>query len=273
MSRPDALRIVSFNILEGLRPVKPRARERRNIDRTRSEAALSLIGELAPDILVLNEALFCRQHAGHMIDYGELFGFPYQAAALYDGAWGNAILSRHPIAKSEEMRIYNRSGLAALINGPGGRFTVASYHPHPHRYPENKALDFARMIGGITGPLILCGDLNCISPEDAIDRAQVVAAFERITPTAADTVDRMIESGKLVFGALAERGLADAIPPAGRRYSIPTDLLNADKASAVRIDHILVNPAIEVLSGEVVHSPHSNQASDHHPVMIEFRVR
>ncbi len=101
MSQPGTLRIVSFNILEGLRPVKPRARERRNIDRTRSEHALSLIGELAPDFLVLNEALFCRQHAGHMIDYGELFGFPYQAAALYDGAWGNAILSRFPIAKSD----------------------------------------------------------------------------------------------------------------------------------------------------------------------------
>jgi endonuclease/exonuclease/phosphatase family metal-dependent hydrolase len=101
----------------------------------------------------------------------------------------------------------------------------------------------------------------------------VVAAFERITPAAADTVDRMIESGKLVFGALAERGLHDAIPPAGRRYSIPTDLLNPDKGSAVRIDHILVNDAIEVAAGEVVHTPHSNQASDHHPVMIEFRVR
>ena len=272
-SRPAQLRIVSFNILEGLRPVKPRARERRAIDRTRHDAALTLVGELAPDILVLNEALFCRQHAGHMVDYGELFGFPYQAASLYDGAWGNAILSRFPIAKSEEMRIYNRSGLAALIDGPDGRFTVASYHPHPHRYPENKALDFARMIGAIKGPLILCGDLNCISPEDGIDRDQIVAAFTRITPTAAETVDRMIESGRLVFGALTELGLRDAIPPDGRRYSIPTDLLNPDKGSAVRIDHILVNDPIEVLSGEVVHSAASNQASDHHPVMIEFRVK
>src|SRR4051794_23541023 len=154
----EPLRIVSFNILEGFRPVTPEATERRHIDRERADAALALIGELAPDLLVLNEALFCRQHAGRMVDYGELFGFPYQAAALYDGAWGNAILSRYPIAKSEEMRIYNRSGLAALVNGPvngsgDGRFTVASYHPHPHRYPDNKALDFARMIGGITGPL------------------------------------------------------------------------------------------------------------------------
>src|SRR5260221_6350878 len=259
MSQPGALRIVSFNILEGLRPVKPRARERRNIDRTRSEHALSLIGELAPDIVVLNEALFGRQHAGHMIDYGELFGFPYQAAALYDGAWGNAILSRFPIAKSEEMRIYNRSGLAALIDGPGGRFTVASYHPHPHRYPENKALDFARMIGGITGPLILCGDLNCINPEDKPDRTALVAAFRPFTNAAETAVDQLIESGNLVFGALGELGLRDAIPLDGRRYSMPTDLANADKSSAVRIDHILANGGIEVARGEVLHSAASNR--------------
>jgi endonuclease/exonuclease/phosphatase family metal-dependent hydrolase len=266
------LRIVSFNILEGFRPVAPEATERRRIDRDRADAALALIRELQPDLLVLNEALFCSQHAGRMVDYGELFGFPYQAAALYDGAWGNAILSRHPIAKSEEMRIYNRGGLTALIDTPGGRVTVASYHPHPHRYPDNKALDFARMIAGVTGPLILCGDLNCINPEDKPDRTALVAAFRAFTNSAETAVDQLIESGKLVFGALGELGLHDAIPPAGRRYSIPTDLANPDKASAVRIDHILVNRAIEVVDGAVVHSDASNRASDHHPVMIEFRL-
>ena len=268
----EPLRIVSFNILEGFRPVAGEASERRQIDRERTEAALALIGELQPDLLVLNEALFCRQHAGRMIDYGELFGFPYQAAALYDGAWGNAILSRHPIAKSEEMRIYNRGGLTALIDTPGGRVTVASYHPHPHRYPDNKALDFARMIAGVTGPLILCGDLNCINPEDQPDRTALVAAFRQFTKTAETAVDQLIESGRLVFGALGELGLRDAIPPDGRRYSIPTDLANTNKSSAVRIDHILVNRGIEVVHGAVLHSAASNRASDHHPVMIEFRV-
>jgi endonuclease/exonuclease/phosphatase family metal-dependent hydrolase len=269
----DRYRIVSFNILEGFRPIDGDATERRQIDRERSDAALGLIRELAPDFLVLNEALFCRQHAGRMVDYGELFGFPYQAAALYDGAWGNAILSRHPIAKSEEMHIYNRSGLSALIDSPGGRFTIASYHPHPSRYPDNKALDFARMIAGVTGPLILCGDLNCINPEDAIDRPRLITAFRQFAASPEIAVDQLIESGRMVFGALGESGLHDAIPPAGRRYSIPTDMLNRDKGSAVRIDHILVNDAIEVVTGEVVHSAASNLASDHHPVMIEFRVR
>jgi len=272
-TRRASLRIVSFNILEGLRPMAPDPSERRRIDRERADAALALINELSPDLLILNEALFCRQHAGHMVDYGELFGFPFQAAGLYDEAWGNAILSRHSIAKSEEMRIYNRGGLSVTIDSPAGRFTVASYHPHPHRYPDNKARDFARMIAGVTGPLILGGDLNCINPDDGVDRARLIAAFERFTDDAAPTVDRMIESGRLVFGALAELGLKDAVPPAGRRFSIPTDLLNLDKSSAVRIDHILANDAIEVLAGEVVHSASSNLASDHHPVMIEFRVR
>jgi endonuclease/exonuclease/phosphatase family metal-dependent hydrolase len=129
------------------------------------------------------------------------------------------------------------------------------------------------MIAGVTGPLILCGDLNCINPDDQVDRAALIAAFGRFTATGETAVDQLIESGRLVFGALRERGLSDAIPPAGRRYSIPTDLLSTDKSSAMRIDHILANDSIEVLSGEVLHSPASNQASDHHPVMITFRVR
>lgn len=269
----ESLRIVSFNILEGFRPVDADTTERRRIDRARADAALALIRELTPDLLVLNEALFCRQHEGRMVDYAELFGYEFQAAALYDGAWGNAILSRHPIAKSEEMHIYNRSGLSALIASPYGRFTVASYHPHPGRYPENKALDFARMLGGVTGPVILCGDLNCINPADPVDRAQLITGFRRFSDNPETAVDQMIESGRQVFAALAEFGLTDAVPPAGRRYSIPTDLLNLDKSSAMRIDHILANAGIEVLAGEVMHSPASNQASDHHPVMIEFRLR
>lgn len=171
------------------------------------------------------------------------------------------------------MRIYNRGGLTAVIDTPVGRVTVASYHPHPHRYPENKALDFSQLVAGLTGPLIVCGDLNCISPEDAVDRWRLITAFRNFSSDAERAVDQFIESGKLVFDSLRKLGLTDAIPPAGRRYSIPTDLINLDKSSGIRIDHILANDAIEVITGEVVHSPASNCASDHHPVMVEFRIR
>ena len=271
MARP--LKLVSFNILEGLRPRNDREPERRLLDRQRRAAALTLVRELDPDILVLNEALFCRAHAGTAIDYGDLFAFRHQAAALYDGAWGNAILSQHPITRAQELNIYNRGGLTAMLATPLGALTVASYHPHPLRRPENKADDFAAMVAALAGPLLVCGDFNAISPEDAVDRPQLIAAFRSFAGEPEQAVDRFIESGRQVFARLAEFGLRDAIPPCGRRYSIPTDLINHDKSSGIRIDHILANGAIEVIAGEVVHNAASNRASDHHPVMLEFRIK
>jgi endonuclease/exonuclease/phosphatase family metal-dependent hydrolase len=270
---PEYFRLVSFNILEGLRPLAHSSHERRSIDRDRRDAARAVVAELDPNILVINEALFCRQFADKDVDYGSIFGFPHQAAALYDNAWGNAILSRFPITKTEEMRIYNRGGLIATIETTAGPLTVASYHPHPQRLPENKALDFGRLVARLTGPTIICGDFNCISPEDPIDRRQLVEAFRNFSTSAEAAVERFIDSGKQVFDTLGKLGFKDAIPPAGRRYSIPTDLINRDKSSAMRIDHVLANDGIEVVGGEVVQTAASNCASDHHPVMLDFGIR
>lgn len=41
----------------------------------------------------------------------------------------------------------------------------------------------------------------------------------------------------------------------------------------MRIDHVLANDAIEIIAGEVVQNSGTNRASDHHPVMLEFRIR
>ena len=269
----SSLRLASFNLLEGLRPIGSAPGERRQLDRERTQAARQVVEELRPDVLVLNEALFCRQYRGHVVDYGRLFGFPYQAAALYDCAWGNAVLSRHPIVHSHEMKTEGRGGVIAVIGAPTATFTVASYHPHPSRTPIDKAADFERLVADLGGPLIVCGDLNCISPADGIDRGALVMAFRRFARDPEATVAQFLESGRQVFGALAKLGLEDAIPLAGRRYSIPTDLISLDKSSGMRIDHILVNDGIIVAAGEVMHSAATNRASDHHPVVLDFRVR
>jgi endonuclease/exonuclease/phosphatase family metal-dependent hydrolase len=270
MSR--ALRLVSYNILEGLRPISPAPSDRRHLDRERVKAVQDVVAALVPDILVLNEALFCRQFAGRSVDYGALFGFPYQAAALYAEAWGNAILSRCAIVRSHEIRVTNRGGLCAVIATEEGDLTVASYHPHPRRAPAEKAQDFRALIKDVSGPLIVCGDFNGISPEDAIDRELLIDSFRAFTNEAESSVDRFIESGKLVFGALEALGLRDAVPLEGRSYTMPTDLINLDKRSAIRIDHILANDNVQILAGRVVQSAESNQASDHHPVMIDFTI-
>jgi len=271
--RGISLRLASYNLLEGLRPIGPGPGERRQLDRERTEAARSVVEELNLDVLVLNEALFCQQYRGHVVNYGRLFGFPYQAAALYDNAWGNAVLSRHPILRSHEMKTEGRGGVVAVIGAPIGNFTVASYHPHPSRTPSDKAADFERLVAGLDGPLIVCGDLNCINPADVIDRDTLIVAFRRFARDPEAALAQFIESGRQVFGALAKFGLEDAIPLMGRRYSIPTDLISLDKSSGMRIDHILANRAIVVGGGEVVHSAQTNRASDHHPVVLDFHLR
>ena len=272
MSR--SLRLVSFNILEGLRPLRGMDEERRRIDRQRAEAAKQVVSGLDPDILVLNEALFCREHAGQRVDYADLFGFPYEAAALYDGAWGNAILSRHPIARSQELRIYNRGGLTAVIDTPDGQLTVASYHPHPHRQPENKAHDFTQLVAGLAGPLIVCGDLNCISPEDGVDRG----AADRGLP-------RLLEQRRMGRRPVHRQRQAGVRQPRqawteGRRTAGGTALFHphrphqpGQKLRASASTTSWPTTPSRSLTGEVVHSPASNAASDHHPVMVDFRIR
>ncbi len=271
MSAP--FRLLAYNILEGFRPQGADPSERRRLDRERLGAARQFFAEVAPDIVVLNEALFCREYDGAGVDYAGLLGYPHEASALYDREWGNAILSRFPIRRAEETRIYNRGGLRAWIELPSGTVAVASYHPHPQRYPENKAEDFAALLADLGDTAIVCGDFNSISPEDEIDEGQLLAGFRRFSPDPEAAVVRFIESGRAVFAVLERHGLRDAIPPAGRRYSVPTDLRSADKDAAMRLDHICVGAAIEVLHGEVMHTPLSQLISDHHPVVADLVLR
>ena len=93
-----------------------------------------------------------------------------------------------------------------------GQLSVASYYPHPARYPENKAVDF-----GQTGrrtdrsPVIVCGDLNCISPEDNIDRLQMIEAFRSFS-TNKRCGGSIFESGKKIFRTLGELKFKDVFP-------------------------------------------------------------
>src|SRR5260370_247555 len=87
----------------------------------------------------------------------------------------------------------------------------------------------SRLPQPLGGTIVLCGDLNAISPADVVDRPRLIAAFRRFASNPEATVDQFIESGRKVFAGLAELGLRDAIPAAGRRYSIPTDLISLDK--------------------------------------------
>lgn len=80
---------------------------------------------------------------------------------------------------------------------------MASYHPHPSRRPADKANDIERLVADLTGPLIVCGDLNCVSPEDVVDREEMVVAFRRFAHAPEAAVDQFIEAGGRYSGLWA----------------------------------------------------------------------
>ena len=274
-------RLMSWNILEGLFLPATGQDQTRVSDARRLEAALALAGRMAPDILVLNEALHCEEAFGQHRDYARLFGYAFQAARLYDGAWGNAVLSRWPILEVREATIHrrgslqNRGMLAVLVGFPEGALWVATYHPHPHRRPHKRAEDFEDFLTALGRPLLLCGDLNAISPEDGVDAERLIRAFEAFqTPSdARRSVERFIEAGRIAFGEVFPAlGLRDAVAPSDRGHTIPTPMLNPDLSSAMRIDHILVSDGIDVSAAGPVRGPESDIASDHYPLFADFRL-
>src|SRR5689334_4718275 len=131
-------RLVSWNVLEGMfLPRNGGEAEHRTPDESRRRAAVTLIDRLKPDILVLNEALYCEEAFGQVEKYADLFGFPRATNRLYDSSWGNAILSRFPAADAVALTVHrsgatqDRGMLAVRLKFPEGEAWIATYHPHP----------------------------------------------------------------------------------------------------------------------------------------------
>lgn len=267
---PHPLRVLSWNILEGWHAPKEASQGPR-WDEARLAAARDVIDRTRPDILVLNEALWCLPRDGYFVDYANQLGFEHAFCDIYDGVWGNAILSRHPLIHAHRFRIHNRGGLLVEVEHAGWTLGVATYHPHPSRYPHNKASDYVRVVPvDYPHPFVVCGDFNVISPEDHPDSAALVQAFSRFSTKPEEDVARFIEGGQEVFPALLQLGLRDAFAPADRHATIPTDLLSLDKSSAMRIDHAWVNEKTRVISAQVLVEPATQIASDHYPLLLDL---
>lgn len=241
----------------------------------RLAAAQALVRQVDPDILVINEALWCRPWQGHVVDYATRFNFPESCGKLYDAHWGNVILSRFPVVTRRYFDIYNRGGLVVEVLTPEGIVCVATYHPHPSRWPENKSQDFVEVaaLASPGRPLLLCGDFNAISPEDRPDHAALAQAFARFSQNPVESSARFIEAGRAVFPRLIAAGLRDAFLPQQRSHTMPTRMLSDEKDGRMRIDHAWVNQGVFIEHAWVCHDSLADLASDHYPLVLDFSIQ
>lgn len=277
----SGFRVMGWNFLEGgLSPADGHGRRTPLVERR--AAAQVLVARLSPNVLVINEALGCTPGTDPYTDYAQLFGYPYGVAMRYDEAWGNAIVSRHPVIEVRQGLLYsfgapnNRGWLAARIQTPDGPVWVGTYHPHPCRSPKLRRLDVAHLLDLMTEPAVFVGDLNAVSLDPGIDESALRATFARLqTPDRASySASLFYHSGRLLFhpedGLFPQRGWRSALDDP--RPTIPTALVRQPGDRGLHIDHILMSPGVEAYRGWVEHAPEADEASDHYPVVADLKL-
>lgn len=267
-------RLLQYNILEGFRT----DRGTMALDCRRLIACKEFVKAHEPDILVLNEANYCQIHDGTWNDYKTWFDMPYGIGQLYDRQWGNVILSKYPIIDWRVYRMENRrAALKTFIQLDRVVVEVDTYHPHPKRYADNKARDFANLTYQLQWPYILSGDFNVVSPSDLPDRERLTAGFVRLIgdELGPAVAAQFIDGGTVVIKALTDNGLRDAVRAyLGKvtQHTIPTDMLNMFKGTAMRLDHVFVSGHIQVDYASIPHDDLTHKISDHYPVIVDFSI-
>jgi endonuclease/exonuclease/phosphatase family metal-dependent hydrolase len=254
-------RIVTFNIAHGrgLSPL-PGLHGRRRFERNLRKIA-RLFDELEPDIVALQEIdedsrwSGSFDHLAYLNAFAEfphaVFGATNRRAGGYQLNYGNAILSRHPIAASENItfgthKVGEKGFLFAEIDLGGVLLPVVNLHLHyrsrVHRFRQiERVMEYLnakrehRRAHWATPP-ILCGDLNNPS--------------HRLDATAS------------LFRYLSLHGHYTLHPPRGMR-TFPSAWPRR------ALDFIFLPPACRAPTCHVVRC----YLSDHRPVVVEFALK
>jgi len=231
----------------------------------RLEGIAGVIRRSGADVVVLNEVDFRASWSGGVNQarrLARLAGYPVRVEQrsfdlhlpLLRLAFGNALLSRHPVVAARRLEIPARSRVQALAVGaksasvvrvrtPLGPVSVVPIHLHPRDGATRRAAVpvFEALAAAEEAPTVLAGDFNADPPG--------------WTP----------DSGPTVVGELLAAGWRSprAAGPPGAEATFPLP------APVRAIDWILVEPPLEVVEARVVRD--AGSLSDHAPVVAVIR--
>ncbi len=228
---PDRVTVMTYNIQSGF------ARDHR----WSLEETARTIEAARPDIVVLQEVSrgwLVTNGADDLLWLSRRLGmWAVWGPASADGLWGNAILTRGPVAAQELRRFsqtqnLRRSALAVRVEAGGGSLWVIGTHLDDPRGAGAVRLAQVEELLGFWArrtPVVIAGDLNA-------------------------------EPGDAVIARLLEAGLVDTGARLGPEATTSED--------GRRIDYLLLSPEITVLEARVL----DRWSSDHRPVVATLRM-
>jgi endonuclease/exonuclease/phosphatase family metal-dependent hydrolase len=226
------------------------------------------------DVVTLNE-LNGWQAGDGLAEFGRSWGWPHAVIGKVDHSdYPVGILSRRPIDGSQLTgRPFHHALLQASIGGL--QVWVTHLSPMDARQRVVECRWIADRARAVTGPLILAGDLNTLTPIDAPMHArldiqaslQANTTLKRkfLTPRGAIDYEPM--------QILLAGGLVDICAPDQPQASVPTPF-NRDAAHAapMRLDYLLANAALmqAMPRGWVERGEAVRMLSDHYPVVGQW---
>jgi endonuclease/exonuclease/phosphatase family metal-dependent hydrolase len=208
------------------------------------QALVAVVRDLAPDVLVLQEAPRLLRWRPRCAALARAFGLVFASGG--QPAAGNLILT--------DMRVAVRHAWSVR------------FPPDAGRMPRGVALARCE-VGGAA--FVAAGAHLSTDPAERIGQARLVRqAMTGLDAPAVLGADVNDLPDSAVWRTLTT-GLRD---PAGGGTGVPGELTFPAAAPRRRIDAVFVDPRIEVTSYRVVDSAPARRASDHLPVVAELRL-
>jgi endonuclease/exonuclease/phosphatase (EEP) superfamily protein YafD len=206
---------------------------------THSDKVLDLVAQEDPDVLVLTEFTYRWFDDLHDLDAR----YPDRVLLPHDDNFGIALYSRLPIVDWQPLEAFDADlrGVLAHLSASGRTFTLIAVHTVPpiggeaSRLRNRQLRQLARLARGVSGPLLLAGDLNT-------------------SPWSPNFADLLSESG------LRDSRRGFGVEPTWPSFFPPP--------MRTPIDHCLAPPTVRILDRCV--GPYTG--SDHLPIVVDFAL-
>ena len=265
----SALRIATYNLLHDGQDEE---------DRSRLDAALEVLREAAPHVVMLQEARRFEADGGRLLlEVERRLGMRGWLALAPHTGQNTAVLVAPPIEPrafaADPVRFHHAAAhLTVALPGLGPELTLVSVHLSPAS-PAARLAEAAHLadLAATDRFSIVAGDCNSPGPGDPEpgDWERLPAHFRvRYLDEAGERSDRR------ALRLLAAAGFADAATAlgAGAEPTVPTTGHPDAEFVDFRADRVLVSPPLAdgIVGQRMIRDERTHRASDHYPVVVDL---